>query len=225
MSFEKERRFLKSEVRAQTIDDQQFLVGYAAKYGVLSRPLGDRQPFREIIEPRCFDRSLADGSAIRMDINHSANMLLGTTKAKTLSVTSDNTGLFFRCVIPDTSYARDLRALTERGDVSECSFEFRVHKPGGDRWEYKGGETVRHLQNCDLLAVSVLTETAAYPDTEVALRSLTQWRGGWQIDYYRRRQRLLEKLCGMPAATPILNACRRKLALMELEQAFLERLR
>ena len=46
---------------------------------------------------------------------------------------------------------RVLAALVERGDVSGCSFAFRVRE-GGETWEMRDGEHVRHRMHRWFLA-------------------------------------------------------------------------
>ena len=63
----------------------------------------------------------------------------------------------------------------KRGDVSQMSFAFRVAGDDGDHWEQTDeGQVVRTLRNVRLYDVSPVTYPA-YPDTDVAARSLEQW--------------------------------------------------
>ncbi|MGA0583250.1 MAG: HK97 family phage prohead protease [Castellaniella sp.] len=155
------------------------LAGYAAVFGSEAELPG----FREIIRPGAFARTLAAGGNIRALYHHADQQLLATTKAGTLQLREDAHGLAFDLALPDTSYGRDLAVLVERGDVSGCSFGFRV-ADGGDRWaERSEGQWLRELIDVDLLEITV-TADPAYVDTTVALRCRDHAQG-WQ-DYFNK---------------------------------------
>lgn len=142
------------------------LVGYAAVFNAPSHDLGG---FREIIKPGAFKRTLADSAHVRALNNHDSNQVLGRVGSGTLRLEEDDTGLRFELDLPPTSYARDLSALVERGDVAGCSFAFRV-RPGGELWEDQNGQSIRILSALDLDEITI-TANPAYPDTSVAKRN------------------------------------------------------
>lgn len=133
--------------------------------------------FNEVIRPGAFAKSLASGVNVRALYHHDGSALLGTTKGGTLELREDAKGLAFKLALPDTTHGRDLAILVDRGDVSGCSFGFRV-APGGDRWQDVNGQMVRELLSVDLLEVT-LTSDPAYQDTTVALRSKPQEESFW----------------------------------------------
>lgn len=143
------------------------LVGYAAVFNTPSLDLGG---FREVIKPGAFTRSLADSSQVRALYNHNDDQVLGRVGAGTLRLHEDEKGLRYELDLPPTTYARDLAALVERGDVSGCSFAFRVRKDG-DRWENRADGVIRELLDVELSEITI-TASPAYPDTSVAKRSL-----------------------------------------------------
>lgn len=145
------------------------LTGYAAVFASESRDLGG---FTEVIRPGAFTNSLGSGRNVRALWQHNGDALLGTTSGGTLRLTEDDHGLRFDLELPDTSHGRDLAILVERGDVSGCSFGFRVDE---DRWEQRADKWLRELIRVDLHEVT-LTHDPAYVDTEVALRSLNARR-------------------------------------------------
>lgn len=147
------------------------LHGYAAVFNSEAN-LGT---FSEVIRPGAFAKSLATGSNVRGLYHHDGSALLGTTKGGTLQLREDAKGLAFELALPDTSHGRDLAILVDRGDVSGCSFGFRV-APGGDRWAAVNGQMVRELLNVDLIEVT-LTADPAYQDTSVAMRSMPIQQG------------------------------------------------
>jgi HK97 family phage prohead protease len=142
------------------------LFGYAATFNSEAN-LGD---FSEVIRQGAFAKSLATGSNIRALYHHQGDALLGTTRGGTLQLREDAHGLAFELALPDTTHGKDLAILVDRGDVSGCSFGFRV-APGGDRWEQRGKQMVRELLTVELLEVT-LTADPAYQDTSVAMRSM-----------------------------------------------------
>ena len=107
--------------------------------------------------------------------NHNADQVLGRVGSGTLRLEEDDTGLRFELDLPDTSYARDLSALVQRGDVAGCSFAFSV-RPGGELWEETNGQSIRTLTALDL-GESTITAQPAYPDTSVAKRNRPMTQG------------------------------------------------
>jgi hypothetical protein len=81
-------------------------------------------------------------------------------------LTEDEVGLRFDAELPDTSEARDLYTLIERGDVDQMSFAFRVI-----RQKWNDDRTERTLTEVSLSDgdVSVVTYPA-YPTTSVEAR-------------------------------------------------------
>ncbi|ARP85772.1 HK97 family phage prohead protease [Bordetella genomosp. 9] len=143
------------------------LTGYAAIFGSEANLGG----FTEIVRPGAFAKTLASGTNVRALYHHKGDALLGTTRGGTLKLAEDQTGLHFDLALPDTTHGRDLAILVDRGDVSGCSFGFRV-RSGGDRWEERnGGEWLRELLDVDLQEIT-LTHDPAYADTTVAMRSM-----------------------------------------------------
>jgi hypothetical protein len=137
--------------------------GYAARYNSPSLPL----PFTERIAPGAFARTLKSRNDVRMYVNHDDRMVLASTRAKTLRLEDRADGLFVEADLPDVSYANDLRALIERGDVRTMSFGFSTVK---DSWSVDGNE--RTLNEVRLHEVSVVTGVAAYPATSATVRNL-----------------------------------------------------
>jgi uncharacterized protein len=166
-----ERRTFNMEFRAAVKDEKPGIKGVAAVFNSLSDNLG---AFREQITPGAFRTALINAD-VRALFNHDPNMILGRTKSKTLRLAETDSGLEYECDMPDTSYARDLMACMQRGDISQCSFGFSV-KDGGDKWERDNvsGEWLRTILADGiekLYDVSPVTYPA-YAQTECALRSL-----------------------------------------------------
>lgn len=145
------------------VKDQR-VTGYAAVFDTVA----DLGAFKEVIKRGAFSNSLKNGENIRALGFHDDNALLGTTKARTLTLREDDKGLFFELLLPNTTHGRDIAELVARGDISGCSFGFI---PIEELWS---GET-RELLDLELIEIT-LTPNPAYPDTSVALRSKTNRR-------------------------------------------------
>ena len=144
------------EVREES--DGMHLTGYAARFNEPSEPL----PFVETIAPGAFKRSLRSRNDIKLLWNHDSSMVLGSTRAGTLTLTEDEQGLRVDATLPDTTAGRDARVLIQRGDVTGFSFGFTVPK-GGDTWNEDGTE--RTLKSVRLIEVSTGVAFPAYPTT------------------------------------------------------------
>lgn len=124
----------------------------------------------EAMTRSAIDGALAADDDVKALFNHNPSLVLGSTKAKTLRLSTDDTGLRFEADLPDTSYARDLRELISRNDISAMSFGFL---PGA--YEYRRAPDGRQLRAWvtvkQLLDVSPVSYPA-YEGTEVYLRAL-----------------------------------------------------
>ena len=131
--------------------------------------------FREKIKPGAFNKTIKKAD-VRALFNHDEHYVLGRTKSGTLKLIEDDHGLRMENIPPDTQWAKDLLVSIERGDINQMSFGFRVIS---DRWETKDEEPIRILEKVELVDVSPVT-FPAYPDTEVALRSMERWQENLQ---------------------------------------------
>ena len=162
------------EVRAEGEGDEEKKVieGYAAKFDVETEIWSGHF---EKIDRSAFDSILAKNPDTRCLYNHSMNKVLGRTKVSgTLELSVDDTGLKYRCELPNTRDAEDVAALIERGDVSQSSFSFRS---GDHQWTERGDDNVLRtiLRVDELYDVGPVT-IPAYQDTTVAMRSHQEWR-------------------------------------------------
>jgi HK97 family phage prohead protease len=158
----------------RTAGDEFALVGYATLYNNLSHNLGG---FLEIIMPGAFSRTLKDAELdCKCLFNHDPSKILGRTKSGTLTLSEDARGLKYRCELdPNNSDHKNLYSAIKRGDISECSFSFRV-PDGGQQWtegiDPDSGEAcpLRMLTDVNLLDVSPVC-FPAYPNTAVSARA------------------------------------------------------
>lgn len=148
------------------------LGGYALKFNRLSQNLGG---FVERIAPGALTKTLRDGGDVLARFQHEDAFILGRTLSETLRLTVDDVGLLYEVDLPDTSYARDLAALADRGDVQHSSFAFRV-MPNGDEWSLTDeGFPLRTVTEMQLVDVAPVV-SPAYLDTSSGLRSLAEVR-------------------------------------------------
>jgi uncharacterized protein len=166
--IKKEIRILKTaELRVMRDGDNPVKIeGYAAVFNKDSENMG----FIERIAPGAFKNALKT-SDVRALFNHDSNIILGRKSAGTLELKEDKKGLFMSVTPPDTQLVRDM-VLTpiERGDITQQSFGFNIKS---DEWKDldKDVPTRTIMEVNELYDVSPVT-FPAYPDTEVALRSL-----------------------------------------------------
>ena len=170
-----ERRAFAAELRVVREEGKKPVIrGHAAVFNALSEDLGG---FRELIAPGAFKNAIPRDD-VRALFNHDSNLILGRSRpgqANTLRMVEDDTGLAIEIDPPDTQYARDLMVSMERGDITQMSFGFSVTK-GGQKWEENSdGTHKRTLTEVRLYDVSPVT-FPAYPQTDVALRNLTEFK-------------------------------------------------
>ena len=170
------------EVRAEL--DGNRLRGHAAVFNQMAQLSGGW----EQLDRRAFDQALKTDD-VRALINHNPTQVLGRMSAGTLRLETDDDGLVFDVDLPDTSYARDLRELVARGDITGASFGF---VPGEHKWgKAPDGRSLRtHTSVKRLLDVSPVT-FPAYEGTDVALRSVDFSRPSWRGQLIMARHRAL----------------------------------
>jgi len=157
---------MRVEKRSDT--EQRLIVGHAAVFNA-ETDIGGY--FMERVAPGAFARAILEDD-VRSLFNHDANFVLGRTKAGTLKLREDGTGLMTETTPPDTQFARDLQISIDRGDISQMSFAFRVKK---ESWQENGDKWLRTIEDVELFDVSPVTYPA-YPTTDVGLRSLAEFR-------------------------------------------------
>lgn len=169
----KELRTFAGEVRALAGENGEILPtisGYAAVFNRHSENMG----FIEQIAPGAFDSVLNDD--VRALFNHDPNYILGRTKAGTLRLFQDETGLKYEFDAPDSQTIQDLVIKPiQRGDVNQSSFGFSIAE-NGDKWEERDGVYYRTITKVSrLFDVSPVT-FPAYPDATVAARGLDHFK-------------------------------------------------
>jgi HK97 family phage prohead protease len=155
-------------------DGKPELSGHIAVFNQLSVDFGG---WRERVAPGAFAETIKLHD-IRALWNHIDDLVLGRNKAGTLDLEEDEVGLKFRNDPPDTTWFKDRMVSIERKDVTGCSFGFFTDE---DEWgSMPDGARVRTLKKCTLVEVSPGVTFPAYPQTDVAVRSMEAWvkRGG-----------------------------------------------
>lgn len=173
-SKERETRTAHGTIEVREEGDGMVFEGYAAVFDSPSQPL----PFIEKIERGAFSRSLRSRNDIKLLWNHDTSQVLGSTRAKTLTLTEDDRGLRVSGILPNTTAGRDAAELLRRGDVDAMSFGFTVIK---DSWSSDGSE--RTLKSVRLHEVSIVA-FPAYTGTAgtTSVRNLEKVAERAQVD-------------------------------------------
>ena len=179
------------ESRSEEGSDQgrEWIVGYAAKFGVNSLELEGE--FIERIHPDAFGlvaerRGRKRPLETRALWNHDANFPLARYPG-TLLMSVDNVGLRYEFPVPNTTYGRDLAENIRAGIVRGSSFSFQI-APGGEDWSVEDGRSIRTVTKVgSLIDVGPVT-FPAYPDADakVAKRSYDAFRRQRQSETAKR---------------------------------------
>ena len=139
---------------------RRFIEGYFAVFGGRYDLWKDCW---ETIDAGAFD--LEADTDVRCLTNHDTTLVLGRTTSGSLTLRTDEKGLFGIVEINDEDQdAVNTFARVKRGDVTQCSFGFDIIAEM--REETPNGETIYHIQKVKLYEVSVCT-FPAYTETEV----------------------------------------------------------
>lgn len=163
---------LKRQLRAvqtkfETRDDgeKMRIVGYFAVFNSIYEIAPG---MTESVAPGAFSRTLPGGD-IRALTNHDTTLVLGRTKAGTLTLREDERGLYGEVEInPNDSDAVNLYERVKRGDVDQCSFGFEIVSEETDFRD--DGSVHWTITDADLYEVSVCT-FPAYEQTGVSART------------------------------------------------------
>lgn len=172
--MELRRLLMDSRIELRAAPDDQaspgLLVGTALTYNHESRDLGG---WAEVIDPVCFGESLGRGDRVMCRAEHDSRLLLGTTDANTLRVWSDEVGIHYETVLPDTSAGRDVAVLAGRGDYRFSSFAFYEAAGHWEPYELTDGRLVWRVTAGTLVDVAPVADPAYWSSsTELAGRDL-----------------------------------------------------
>lgn len=151
----------KFQTRAE--DGNLYIEGYFAVYNSRYNLWDDAY---ETIAPGAFEGETRKD--VRALCNHDSTLVLGRTTAGTLTLRTDEVGLWGSIIINQADQdAMNLYERVKRGDVTQCSFGFDIVDQDV---EYQDGEpTVWIIKKVRLYEVSVVT-FPAYEDTGVSVR-------------------------------------------------------
>ena len=151
----------KFQTRAE--DGNLYIEGYFAVYNSRYNLWDDAY---ETIAPGAFEGETRKD--VRALCNHDSTLVLGRTTAGTLTLRTDEVGLWGSIIINQADQdAMNLYERVKRGDVTQCSFGFDIVDQDV---EYQDGEhTVWIIKRVRLYEVSVVT-FPAYEDTGVSVR-------------------------------------------------------
>lgn len=159
-------------VQRDNSDDPRQIQGYAVLFNTESVDLGG---FIEVIKPNALDG--VDLSAVQLIYGHENNSILARVDSGNLTLTVDETGLFFVATLADTSLANDVYQDILAGNLKGMSFGFTIPEDGDD-WIFDRGDTAVHVVNQigDVVEITI-TPNPAYQDTSVSVkRSLDEAR-------------------------------------------------
>lgn len=143
-----ETRVQATNFEVRETPDGMVFEGYASVFNSRSENLGG---FTEFVAPGAFTRSLKSRNDVKLLWNHDAGQVLGSTRAKTMTLTEDNRGLKVSATLPNTQLGRDTAELIRTGIIDSMSFGFNVIK---DSWNSEGNE--RTLNAVRLFEVSIV---------------------------------------------------------------------
>lgn len=177
------------ELRAD--GDSRMIYGLAIPTESRSSLLGD---FYEIIRSSAVNEELIQNNDIKVYVDH--DMSQGTfARSKygkgSLELEVTQRGLEFRFEAPNTVFGNALIEGIKRGDYDAISFGFWI---GEDKWEDNGdGTYTRSILSFEgIEEISILSLEPAYPQTEVATRSLESYKEE-KIKQEKRTQEEKEK--------------------------------
>ena len=161
-----EKRFLELEnVECRANEDKSLtLAGYAVKFNEPSGLLYGE--FIEFIERGAFDGVELDNTFLLY--NHNSDHVMGNTRSGTLTLSVTEMGLRFSANLPETSKAKEVYELVQRGDINGMSFGFTVDK---DNWNMQAEPVTRHIEKIGELVEISIVPFPAYESTEVDART------------------------------------------------------
>ena len=163
-----------NEIRSFDIDiehdsESRTLRGYAVVFNSETR-LKDN--IHEIIQPTALDGVIQNSDIFALYEHNKDRGILARSKfgTGTLALQVDEKGLFFEFEAPNTQLGNEVLEMVRRGDVSKCSFAFRVEKGGCKYNKRENGTYLRVINQIAELADISLVSQPAYDDTYVEIK-------------------------------------------------------
>lgn len=128
----------------------------------------------EEIKRGAFRKVLAQPRNIPLTLEHDRDKVLATTGSRTLRLSEDAKGLAVDATLPDTSLARDLKALVDADVVKGMSFGFVAGPQSTGNWtvERRSNGIHRVLSGFKRLLDVCATWDPTYPSATAQFRSL-----------------------------------------------------
>lgn len=183
MSNERQQRQVRcvaQQFQTRSANDDLFIEGY---FSVFNSEYPLWEGASEIVKPGAFTNSVSGD--VRALINHDSSLVLGRTKAGTLTLRQDERGLWGSIRINrDDVDAMNLYARVQRGDVDQCSFGFDIKREtfvdlgdGKCRWEIEEVDPLYEVSVCTFPAYTETSVSARKQDlAEIEKRRAEAWR-------------------------------------------------
>lgn len=140
----------------------KYISGY---FSVFNSPYELWSGAQEIVAPGAFDGQL--DKDVRCLADHDTRLVLGRTKAGTLTLRQDDKGLWGEVEInPNDGDAMNLYERVKRGDIDQCSFGFRITD---EEFVEREDHVEWIIKQVELFEVSIVT-FPAYEETSVSAR-------------------------------------------------------
>lgn len=137
-------------------------------YAVVFNSTTDLGWFTEEIDRHAFDN--ADMSNVYLLGNHDENIVLAGTSNNSLEWEINETGLYQRANIIDTSVGEDWLKLVKNNLINKQSFAFTIAKDG-EEWIERDGKEHRIIRSIDKVFDLSLVTYPAYSNTSAFSRS------------------------------------------------------
>ena len=173
-------RCVAQQFQTRSANDDLFIEGY---FSVFNSEYPLWEGASEIVKPGAFTNSVSGD--VRALINHDSSLVLGRTKAGTLTLRQDERGLWGSIRINrDDVDAMNLYARVQRGDVDQCSFGFDIKREtfvdlgdGKCRWEIEVVDPLYEVSVCTFPAYTETSVSARKQDlAEIEKRRAEAWR-------------------------------------------------
>lgn len=169
------KRHVKKKIQVRSVEGEngeRYIEGYAALFNHRSKLLREwGDVFYEEIAPGAFDNVLNDaGLNCLGTVDHCRSKMLARTKSGTLALSTDEKGLKYSILVPNTTLGNDIYEMVSRGDYYESSFIFSIAEKGVsvDHSEEIEVRTVTDILK--LWDISIVID-GAYAETQVSARS------------------------------------------------------
>lgn len=200
-------RCVAQQFQTRSANDDLFIEGY---FSVFNSEYPLWEGASEIVKPGAFTNSVSGD--VRALINHDSSLVLGRTKAGTLTLRQDERGLWGSIRINrDDVDAMNLYARVQRGDVDQCSFGFDIKREtfvdlggGKCRWEIEEVDPLYEVSVCTFPAYTETSVSARKQDlAEIERRRAEAWRSEMKKETWRYRVNGTESI---DAAQPVDSA-------------------